>query len=89
MSKKPSKPALKRFLGFPLAKAPRVDMWESTGDLNGLTIALNKFSAESWSIAVAKGSATLLGHGKTEKAARADLIRKMKSFEDLVSYLRE
>jgi hypothetical protein len=83
------KPALKRFLGFPLEKVDFVDMWNNTGDLSGLTIFLNKFSEESWAITINKGNASLTGVGSTEKAARAHLIRKMKEFEELVRYLRE
>lgn len=88
MSKVKSLPKTKRFLGYTLEKDPNIDMWFNEGGPGEVSISLNKHSDEAWSISISIffGGTTLTGNGKTERAARDDLIKRMKGMNNLLSH---
>ena len=74
----------KKFLGYDLEKDPRIDMWFNEGGPGEASIALNKHSEGSWSITISKGNVSLIGAGKTERAAREELTRRMRDHKKLL-----
>lgn len=84
---KPVEPSIKYFLGWKLEKDPMVDMWTNQYNRFDVIIALNKFGDHSWSFTVQLplGSPTIGGTGKTESAARDDLITNLQKAKKLLS----
>jgi hypothetical protein len=84
---KPEELSIKYVLGWKLEKDPRIDMWTNTYNRFDVHITLNKFGDHSWSFTVQLplGSPTLGGTGKTENAARADLITNLRKSKKLLS----
>jgi hypothetical protein len=78
---------MKKFLGFQLEKDPKVDLWFNDGGPGEVSVALNRFE-DSWVITITLGQAILRGEGKTERAAREELTRKMKAYSNLLSYFK-
>jgi len=82
----PSEADTKYVLGWTLKKEPKVDMWINGYNRSDVQITLNKFGEDSWSFTVQLplGSPTIGGTGKTEKAAREDLIANLKKVKKLL-----
>lgn len=84
---KPEESNIKYVLGWKLVKDPRIDMWTNTYNRFDVVITLNKFGEDSWSFTVQLplGSPTIGGVGKTERAARDDLILNLQKTKKLLS----
>ena len=82
----PSESKIKSVLGWTLEKDPAVDMWTNVYNRSDVQITLNKFGDESWSFTVQLplGSPTIGGIGKTERAAREDLITNLRKTKKLL-----
>jgi hypothetical protein len=80
-------PKTKSVLGWTLEKDPAIDMWTNVYNRSDVQITLNKFRNNSWSFTVQLplGSPTLGGTGKTERAARDDLITNLRKAKKLLS----
>jgi hypothetical protein len=83
----PDEPKTKSVLGWTLEKDPAVDMWTNVYNRSDFQITLNKFGDDSWSFTVQLplGSPTIGGVGKTERAAREDLIANLQKIKRLLS----
>jgi hypothetical protein len=82
----PNESKTKYVLGWELEKEPTVDMWTNTYNRFNVHITLNKFGEQSWGFTVQLplGSPTIGGSGKTERAARDDLISNLKKVKKLL-----
>ena len=84
---RPEEPKTKSVLGWTLERDPVVDMWVNVYNRSDVQITLNKFGDTSWSFTVQLplGSPTIGGVGKTERAAREDLITNLQKAKKLLS----
>jgi hypothetical protein len=83
----PKESNTKSVLGWTLEKDPRIDMWTNVHNRSDVQVTLNKFGDHSWSFTVhlPLGSPTIGGTGKTERAAREDLITNLRKAKKLLS----